>query len=188
MIKNIRKMKYLIISCLMLLSLSCKNDDLVIPDRCINCITTIELNGQPWQWDPVSLTFIKPLNGKDSTFAMSILERQLEFDHYHDILSFYDMPYDTGVYKIDTSELEKPGGIRIEHSIYEVEYDVPAQFFTVIPDGSSYVHIEKLDKSTREVEFSFHLNMVSFYSDWHFITYPEFITLSNGRVKGQIIQ
>jgi hypothetical protein len=181
-------MKYLIISCLILLSVSCTDKERIFPDLCQNCTVTIDLNGQSWEWDPYDMSMIKLLPGRDSTFAITIFEQQLDTDLFPDIMSFYNMPFDTGIFILDTIEQQKLGGINIEHRIYEVEYDVEAQYFTVIPDGTSYVHIEKLDKSTGEVEFSFHLNMVAEYNDWHFVTYPKYLVLSNGRVKGQINQ
>lgn len=180
-------MKYLLISYLFLLSISCK-EERIFPDLCPGCTITIEVNGQLWEWDPYSMNMIKPLGGRDSSFSMTVFEQQLEADHFPDIMSFYYMPFDTGIFILDTMEQEKLGGIIIEYQIYEVEYDVPAQVFTVIPNGASYVHIEKLNKSTREVEFSFHLEMIGRYKDWHFITYPEMLTFSNGRVKGKINQ
>jgi hypothetical protein len=168
--------------------ISCK-EERVFPDLCIGCTFSVQINNQDWDGAPHSSNYVSFQNEKDTSFTMVIRERNPVHDEFHDSFIFYQLPYDTGFFVLDTFDLLDNSGIKAEFWVFEYEHGTPSQEYSVIPDGESYIHIELLDKVNRTFVLSFHLKMTipgGVNGPLYNSSYPKVITFSEGRASGQI--
>ena len=170
------------------LFLSCTYEK-VLPDLCVDCTFSVKLNAQNWHGEPHFSSFVSLQEGEDTSFFLSIHEVQPEHDIFPDHLVFYQIPYDTGIFVIDTFDLIDNSGIKIDFKVYEYELGTATQHYYTIPDGESYIHIEYLDKRTMKFRLSFHLNMSVVGGEagpLYNSSYPRLIYLSEGKAEGII--
>ncbi len=148
-------MKYLFLSIIVLL-VSCQNDEpFLFKDLCPDCTSSIEINLANWPSKP-TYAWIDIEESIDTFFNLDISEIEPIHDAYRDGLVFFKIPYKRGEYQMD-EEIKMEWGTYVGFFVLQEGYDTVTEFYEPVYDGSSYINVDSINKSTGEFSLSFDL-------------------------------
>lgn len=178
-------MKIVGIVYIVLFVFSCKDESIEHIDNCPKCSSSVELNGIEWPSKPNYAIFSirEPI---DTAFALEINESHPAHDPFQDALFFWQIPFEAGEYKLD-ADLQSIWGTSVTLYVFEVEYGTATQFYWPIYDGSSFINVESLNKTTGEFSLNFNLLLFPAFdtSKLNNSTYPKSVQFI-GQAQGVV--